>query len=273
MRFLIVMGCLVFGASLWMSPALADGDCIESLRTGYINWTKDVVVAHEAESVEQALDNVLQTVVQVRLDANTNVFDRVRPNAQMWSQVKEMAAASKTVVHDEAPDGSARITIHMNLLGGFSQLVLPVGIKQVEPIKPLNGHHSTADEDKTTVEVAVSASQSEVYSGLIVDARGINFIPAMVPVLLDESGKEVYSSAFVSREFAVQQGVCLYLRSAKNLEDSPRVAPNPLMVKGLRTPADNRCHIVISNADASKLHGASAHLRFLKQCRVIIVVD
>jgi hypothetical protein len=92
-------------------------------------------------------------------------------------------------------------------------------------------------------------------------------------VLLDENGREVYSSAFVSREYAVQQGVCQYMRIPDDLANLVRVAPKPLCVKGLRTGPAASCDIVISNADASRLRGASSHLSFLKQCRVIILMD
>ena len=95
----------------------------------------------------------------------------------------------------------------------------------------------------------------------------------MVPVLMDESGQEVYGPAYVSREFAVQRGMCRYVRGMDDSANLPRVAPNPLFVKGLRTEAKGSCDIVISNADASKLRGVSSHLEFLKQCRVVIVLD
>ena len=41
----------------------------------------------------------------------------------------------------------------------------------------------------------------------IIDAKGLNAKPAMSPKVVDENGQEVYGSAYVSREFAVQQGM------------------------------------------------------------------
>ena len=165
----------------------------------------------------------------------------------------------------------------MPLLGGFAQLILPEEIKQVEPIKALNEvNESTNTESGTTVPSIVhveNESTTDSFSGLIIDARGIAAQPAMVPIVVDESGKEVYSPAFVSREFAVQNGVCRYTRSIADLSLFPKVAPNPLLVKGLRTVKNRSCDIVISNTDAFKIRDASTNLTFLKQCRVIIVLD
>ena len=97
--------------------------------------------------------------------------------------------------------------------------------------------------------------------------------PAMAPKVLDEKGQEVYGSAFVSREFAVQQGMSGYARDLTAAQSNTRVTNNPLTVKGLRTEGSGRSDIVIRSADAASLRGASEHLSFLKKCRVMIVVD
>jgi hypothetical protein len=107
----------------------------------------------------------------------------------------------------------------------------------------------------------------------VVDARGTKFKPALAPVIMDENGKEVYGGAFVSREFAVQKGMCKYVRDIKTARTDASVAQNPLTVKGLRIDNGVLSNIVISNADAAKIRSASEHLSFLKQCRVVIVMD
>jgi hypothetical protein len=108
---------------------------------------------------------------------------------------------------------------------------------------------------------------------MVIDARGINTRPAMAPKILNENGEEVYGSAYVSREFAVQQGMSGYAKDLTAAQSNPRVTNSPLTVKGLRTEGHGRSDIVISNADASRLRSASEHLSFLKKCRVMIVVD
>ena len=95
----------------------------------------------------------------------------------------------------------------------------------------------------------------------------------MAPRILDEKGREVYGGAFVSREYAVQHGVCVYTRKLGMAMGDPRVAQHPMVVKGLRTERPGRIHILISDTDATRLRGAVEHLSFLKQGRVMIVVD
>jgi hypothetical protein len=135
--------------------------------------------------------------------------------------------------------------------------MLPQDIQQVEPITPM-----------TPAQQATG-----VLTGLVVDARGLAARPAMAPKITDEAGQEVYGSAFVSREYAVQQGMSGYGKDLETSKQNQRVADNPLTVRGLRSDGPGRSDIVISNAEAAKLRNASEHLSFLKKCRVMIVVD
>jgi hypothetical protein len=95
----------------------------------------------------------------------------------------------------------------------------------------------------------------------------------MVPKILDEDAREVYGSAFVSREYAVQQGMSGYSKDLAAAQSNQRVADHPLTVKGLRTGGVGHSDIIISNTDAHRLRSASENLSFMRKCRVIIVVD
>jgi hypothetical protein len=112
-----------------------------------------------------------------------------------------------------------------------------------------------------------------LYTGLIVDARGLGVKPAMAPKILNEDGKEVYGSAWISRDYAVREGMVGYLKDPVQAQTNPRVTDKPLMVKALRAAGDARVDMVITNADAAMLHNASENLSMLQKCRVIILVD
>ena len=141
----------------------------------------------------------------------------------------------------------------------------------MESVLPLSTSGSGASN------AAAGASPPEpagdIFSGLVVDTRGIDFRPALDLKIMDENGHEVYGSAFVSREYAVQTGICGFVRDLAAARRDPRVGTRPLTVRGLSSPAARGADIVISNADAAKLRSASTHLEFLKQCRVMIVVN
>ncbi len=95
----------------------------------------------------------------------------------------------------------------------------------------------------------------------------------MSPRIVDESGKEIYGSMQVDREYAVQQGMSGYARDISSAQANPRVTNNPLTVKGIKTEGPGRANIIISNDDAGKLRNAAENMSFLKKARVMIVLE
>jgi len=251
-------------------------DLVEHKEKGAINWTKGIVqatgigappekfygkpnarpMALRAATVV-AYRNLLEIVNGVRIDSTTVVRDFAVESDVIMSQVNGMVNGAEIVKKEYLSDGTVEVTVQMSLREGFSQLVLPQEIKPLESIKP----------------VVPVQSSSAVYTGLVVDARGLKARPAMSPKIMDENGQEVYGSAFVSREYAVQQGMSGYAKDVAAAQSNQRVADNSLLVKGLRLEGAGRSDIVISNADASNIRSASENLSFMKKCRVMIVVD
>jgi len=120
---------------------------------------------------------------------------------------------------------------------------------------------------------AVPKAGNPVYSGIVFDSRGLNLRPAMAPKVLDEDGREVYGSAFVSQEWATKYGIVGYVKDLDAAKQNDRVAANPLVVKAIKATGAGSSDIVISNADAQGLRDMSKNLSFLEQCRVLVVVD
>ena len=264
---------------------------VEVFPSGTINWSNGYLVArgiftperatvleglNPEQSIEQAqrqaVRNALRTLQEVRLDGDRRISELMAADEQLSARVQEMAGTARVVEVQPLADGAVRVAVQMELRGGFAQLVLPADIRQVESIKQMNV--PVAGKPAGTQAPAQPVTPPpEGHSGLIVDARGIGAKPTMVPLLFDENGKQVYGPAFISREYAVQYGVCEYDRSVEDPARRERVAPNPLTIKGLRTLHDRSGDIVICNVDADRLRDASANLGFLKQCRVIIILD
>jgi hypothetical protein len=291
-RLWFFFSCLLWAASPLICWAGQTADFLERFPTGSINWTRGIVTASGSASFPDdkdltgsdapycqarlnAVRNLRSTLNQLRLSHRNCIVDLLPTRAYIQDQVAAMTSAADILNTQHSTDGAIEVTLGFSFYGGFSQLILPSEIRRVESIKPLNG---VASENGGAGQPAGTGYswrtiEPDAYTGLIVDARGIGAIPSMVPVLLDENGSEVYGPAYVSREFAVQHGICRYLRGTGNADDLPRVAPNPLRVKGLCTVPEKSCYIVISNFDASRLRGVSYHLQFLKQCRVVILLD
>ncbi|MCK5192871.1 MAG: hypothetical protein KAQ71_03615 [Desulfobulbaceae bacterium] len=253
-----------------------DQDVIEQKAKGYINWSKGIVQAKgigtlskkfhgdvndSSTALEDAKQDaclkIFEVVKGIRIDGTTVVGDYAAENNVIISKIEGIVKNAEVVKKEYFSDGTVEVTMEMNLKGGFAQLVLPGEIRPLESIKPLSPVKNA----------------SSVFTGLVVDAGGLGSKPVMSPKILDETGQEVYGSAFVSREYAVQQGMSGYSKDLTAAKNNQRVAGNPLTVKGLRIEGNGHSDIVISNADASRLRSASENLSFMRKCRVVIVVE
>ncbi len=281
---------------LFANPVLAMGDDIpeffEKNHTGVINWSGGLISANgkaapsakedrEPGRHQEMLDaaiamaraNLGATAESIRIYADKTVGDLAEESDAVSAKIRDMVNETPIFHQEYLSDGTVEVTIRMSLYGGFAQLVLPPEIKQVEPIKSVAAPPVSSPPKTGTPRNRIDAPTPDPFTGLVVDARGLGAIPAMYPMILDENGQEVYGSAFVSREFAVQRGVSGYAVDFEAARTAGRVKDNPLVVKGLRAVAAGGVNIVISNADAGRIRGSSEHLSFLKKCRVVIVID
>lgn len=265
---------------------------VEVMEKGSINWTKGVFQAKgtglpsEKKTAknslspmdaarENALGNLYDVIKRVRIDSRKTVGDLIQDNNAIEAEVLNMINHAKLVEPIKyLSDRSVEVTVEMNLNGGFSQLILPREIKHVESIKTVKPvQQSSVSDIGKAPPAAIPQNSAMVYTGLIVDARGLKVKPAMVPIIMDEDKREIYGPAFVSRESVVQAGMVGYKKDLDSALECKRVAKNPLIVKGLKTTDSARSDIVILNCDASKIRSASEHLSFMKKCRVVIVID
>jgi hypothetical protein len=262
---------------------------IEFRDNGTIDWTKGVVTARgivdpttygyynksqgqRQQSIDEAINksrhNLLETIVGIRINSEIRVIDIVENSPPMMYQLKGMTYRAPEVdsLRRYLYDGTVEVWSRMKLNGGFTQLILPPEIRQIESIKQVG-------PGKNSSRLRSGSQYSQIYTGMVVDARGIQAIPVIAPRIFDENLEEVFGPNYASREFAVQQGVARYTTNIWQAKFDLRVSENPIVVKALKTIWPGRCDFIISNTDADKLRSASEHLLFLRECKVIIVLD
>ena len=148
-------------------------------------------------------------------------------------------------------------------MSGISDIILP----------PVTAPVAPANNTVATESVGSPTTASGGVSGLIIDARGLSARPAMAPRILDQNGNAVYGPGKYDRKYAVTNGVAGYSKTLEAASQDPRVAGNPLVIKGLSTAGTNRTDITIANADVSRIDVADRNGNILKDCRVLILLD
>lgn len=249
--------------------------CITAFDGGAVNWSTGKIRA-----VGNASPSDIHTLSHdwiqgaARADANRSIIKILKGIKLSTIQKVEEYAANNDVIlagiEKTARDAvilrqyytsalAVEMTIETSIYGGFLQLVLPENIRQIPKINPdLPGHPTDENSER-------------LYTGLVIDATGLKFEPVLNPAIVSEQGHDVYSSAFISREFAVKNGVVKYLCSMKQALNDNRVGGNPLVLKGLRKENKENTSIVISMTDYRILEKRVERHQFLRECRIIIV--
>ena len=122
------------------------------------------------------------------------------------------------------------------------------------------------------LSLAGLALAQTVYTGLIFDAQNLTFTPSASVKILDEDGREVYGSAYVSKDWAEKQGIVSYVKDLAQAKANQRVAGNPLVIKAIKVTGPNNKDLVISNEDARKVRDLSKNINFLDAAKVVIIV-
>lgn len=268
------LSLLIFIPFSWAQQPLT-----QIIGNGEINWAEQTIRATgsgapnpdapniaaarlgaERAAKADALRNILETIKGVRIDSETLVVNAMTQNDVIRTRVQGIVRGAQVVNTRYLSDGAVEVMVE---------------IRMINPAAPTDTLAATVLPPQTmgTQTQNIPKAGNPVYTGVIFDARGLGIRPAMSPKIVDEDGREVYGSAFVSQEWATKFGILGYTKDLEASKKNDRVAANPLVVIGRKVSGSGGCDLVISNADAQGMRDMSKNLSFLEQCRVLIVVD
>jgi len=285
MRRLLVISLWVVvaaPATLWgQSPV--DPNCTAGTSNACVDWERGIAIslgvgapatwaknaAQKNISAQRAarLDaarNIIELIKGINITGTTSMKQAMVENDEIESSIQGRLAGIRAAGEPKYfSDGSVQVKIVANL-----REVVPQDLvygAQSGPPKLLEGPLGSTSGS--------SLATSNAYTGLIVDARGTGVVPAMAPKIYDPDGREVYGSAYVSREWAISQGVVGYLKDLEKAQGNDRVKGNPAIVKATEATGANKADVVISKVDADSLRAIAQTQSFLSEGRVLIVLD
>lgn len=257
---------------------------IQAIGEGYpAKWAKDY--ARKLGSAKEAAKgvaqrNLLEAVKGIVIDSETLIENQAIAYDLIKKQVSGIVKGASVIENmtkvEEFPDGSMKVsvTVRMPIYGSgkLADIVQPSADNLPAAVRP---YWKEAEHPFDVAEVPEAAQKplTEVYTGLIVDVRGIEVRPAMAPKIMAANGTEVYGTAFVSRDYAVSQGIVGYAKSPTFARKMDRVADNPLVIKAVKTQGDLKTDVVVTLEDAYKIEKLKETQTFLHQCRVVFLVD
>lgn len=108
--------------------------------------------------------------------------------------------------------------------------------------------------------------------GLIIDARDLDFHPALINRIFTRQGESLYDPSKISQKILVEQGAGEYTNTLEKAHAAleARGAKIPLVIKalGLKSPAD----LLVSDDDAVRIFSADQKINFLASAKVVFVL-
>ncbi len=273
--------------------------------TGNVNWTEQVVrctgigapnpnmplAAQRAGALQaaksDALRNLLATIKGVNLTSETIVENAMLLSDVISTRVEGALRGFRVVDTRYMSTGDVEVDVEIPITGVIMNTLLPSpqefggGLLMTGGLLlcPVCGQPwpegRPVPQGITLIQTGEGTGMQSggVYTGLIIDGRGLGVRPAMAPKVLDDSGEEIYGSKFVSREYAVDIGMVGYDKDINNARLNERVKDNPLIVKGIEASGANMTDIIIGRTDAVQIHNAAANMNFLQHCKVMFILD
>ena len=133
-----------------------------------------------------------------------------------------------------------------------------------------NGYMSEGVAQSAYLMTRAATPKSERTSGIVIDARNIYHIPAMVPKVFNEDEKLVYGPRYYTRSRSVNRGPMGYAHSMEDGNVRRRVGNNPLLVEAVTSNDD--VNLTISNLDAERIRDAEKKFGLLTNCKVLVLL-
>lgn len=279
------------------------------------NNTKAAPLLACRAAVVDAQRNLLESTQGVRVTATTVINNYMLGDDTVKSSIEGTIRGAKLIAREPDNTGGCRVVLEMELAGNPSQAVYKYmsSASNTNTFNFLFQHYKDWQpsffakayandqvvQQKPDWEIAfdrlskrlaliesrlletkkqvangiVEAPQGP--TGLVVDARGSNFIPSLNPKIRKLRGGVVYPNMqdeSASRFLERGQLVSLFAKDVDFAIQHPQVGNRPLLVKALRTYGDTRTEIVLSQEYAERITELDEQ-GFFKQAGVLIVLD
>lgn len=237
-----------------------------------------------------AFRNLLELVGQVQIDAETRVDMAMVASDSIRTRVSGIVRGARVLPGSQREVGGLyRIALRLDLLDNLADAVLPDRLPENRMELPSPDFLSAEPGIPDSVAADTSALLAEPdsleaplvfippkpYTGLLVDARGLDLQPSMAPRVITEEGWDIYSAGFAERSYATHIGVVGYDKAWDHALTSDRLGgeeAHPLAIKALEVTGNYGADLVISQEDGVRVAMADKESNFLSQCRVMFVL-
>ncbi|WP_319780163.1 hypothetical protein [Maridesulfovibrio sp.] len=268
------------------------GGLIEKTDRTVINWADGFISASSAiKLMPGSIDPVRSKALAVRqggVESRKGLLDVVlglsvdgkhKVSSLLKNDIKSLNSlrgyVQNSLLSTKLDTGTVIVTSALNLRNGLSSIIIPPTISFQTGIPPtISGERGETGVEIQALEGADNGYiDSNVYSGVVIDARGFPYTPVLLPLIYDGKGVGVYGTFAVSRESVLKHGLVAYMVDGKSENLRARAGNFPLKVKAVNTHGNSRSSIILSLEDAAKVRAVLKRRAVVENCAVVVLVD
>ena len=212
----------------------------------------------KGEARARARENLLDLVKLVNFDGRT-VGEMMVSDPLTESRVETLvgrAFQQGDIEYLERKEVAIALAIKMS---GVAEILVDAG-----------GYMNENLAQSTFLMTRNATPKSERTSGIVIDARSIYHVPAMVPKIFNENDKLVYGPRHYTRSRSVNRGPMGYAHTMDDGNVRRRVGNNPIVVEAVTS--DDTVNLTVSNLDAERIRDAENKFGVLTNCKVLVLL-
>lgn len=219
----------------------------------------------ERAALLDARRNLLELFLAVRVDSQTLVRDFFVQSDVAYNRLAGALVGSSLDELEERKDGGVEVRISAPLMGEVARALWELYPPETASVRPAGTSRRQVLQNGPTSAVRgpVLRDASPGYTGIIIDARNLNFRPSLRPALYGPDGM-LYPSSAVPRDLATQKGYACYFRDLETAAASGRCGDDPLVLRASRLHKGQNSSLELEQAAARQLQklagGAGAPL-------------
>lgn len=219
-----------------------------------ISYTETTINRARKEALElakdRAIENLCASIRKLKVDGEKTVGDIIQENENTRKKLSETIATA--IVYRSSPANFYSETYEAKITFGNIIAALSFDFPELD--------FPQRDDAKIRTD----------YTSLIIDARGLNVHPMLLPSIYNEHGFEIYSHRYVKASAAHKFGLATYCNTETEAMKNKKAGSHPYYIAAIR--ALRGCP-VISDRDARRILASPTTKENLKNCKVIIILS
>ena len=212
----------------------------------------------KGEAKAEARENLLDLVALVNFDGRT-VGEIMIEDPLIESRIETLVGSAYQqgeIQYLEKKEVAIALALKMS---GLAEILVDA-----------SGHMNENISQTTFLMTRNSIPKSERKSGIVIDARNIYHVPAMVPKVFNENDKLIYGPRHYTRSRSVNRGPMGYAHSMDDGNVRRRVGINPIVIEAVSS--EDTVNLTISNIDAERIRDAEKKFGLLTNCKVLVLL-